>query len=127
MSRLIVLSNRVTMPDNNPMAGGLAVALQDILTGNSVIWMGWNGAIIDSSDAGEINSFMTDSTESPALAYADCALAVSVNSSLNIDSYTSVHALLTSIMRFIYVKDQEKVNGNWAKAEEVYKERNLFI
>src|SRR5690606_12340374 len=66
---------------------------------------------------------LTDSTESPALAYADCALAVSVNSSLNIDSYTSVHALLTSIMRFIYVKDQEKVNGNWAKAEEVYKER----
>ena len=70
---------------------------------------------------------LTDSTESPALAYADCALAVSVNSSLNIDSYTSVHALLTSIMRFIYVKDQDKVNGNWAKAEEVYKERNLFI
>lgn len=57
MSRLIVLSNRVKMPDNNPMAGGLAVALQDILTGNSVIWMGWNGDIIDSSDAGEINSF----------------------------------------------------------------------
>ena len=57
MSRLIVLSNRVKMPDNNPMAGGLAVALQDILTGSSVIWMGWNGAIIDSSDAGEINSF----------------------------------------------------------------------
>ncbi len=57
MSRLIVLSNRVKMPDNNPMAGGLAVALQDILTGNSVVWMGWNGDIIDSSDAGEINSF----------------------------------------------------------------------
>ncbi|MGP5338299.1 alpha,alpha-trehalose-phosphate synthase (UDP-forming) [Psychrobacter maritimus] len=57
MSRLIVLSNRVKMPDNNPMAGGLAVALQDILTGNSVIWMGWNGDIIDSSNAGEINSF----------------------------------------------------------------------
>lgn len=70
---------------------------------------------------------LTDSTESPALAYADCALTVSVNSSLNIDSYTSVHALLTSIMRFIYVKDQEKVNGNWAKAEEIYKERNLFM
>ena len=57
MSRLIVLSNRVKMPDNNPMAGGLAVALQDILTGSSVIWMGWNGDIIDSSDAGEINKF----------------------------------------------------------------------
>ena len=66
MSRLIVLSNRVKMPDNNPMAGGLAVALQDILTGNSVIWMGWNGAIIDSSDAGEINSFSNYKQENVA-------------------------------------------------------------
>jgi len=66
MSRLIVLSNRVKMPDNNPMAGGLAVALQDILTGNSVIWMGWNGAIIDSSDAGEINKFSNYKQENVA-------------------------------------------------------------
>ncbi|WGV13994.1 trehalose-6-phosphate synthase [Psychrobacter maritimus] len=66
MSRLIVLSNRVKMPDNNPMAGGLAVALQDILTGNSVIWMGWNGDIIDSSDAGEINSFSNYKQENVA-------------------------------------------------------------
>ena len=48
MSRLIVLSNRVKMPDNSPMAGGLAVALHDILIGNSNIWMGWNGSIVDS-------------------------------------------------------------------------------
>lgn len=47
MSRLIVLSNRVKMPDNNPMAGGLAVALQDVLIANSGIWMGWNGDILD--------------------------------------------------------------------------------
>ena len=66
MSRLIVLSNRVKMPDNNPMAGGLAVALQDILTGNSVVWMGWNGDIIDSSDAGEINSFSNYKQENVA-------------------------------------------------------------
>lgn len=66
MSRLIVLSNRVKMPDNNPMAGGLAVALQDTLTGNSVIWMGWNGDIIDSSDAGEINSFSNYKQENVA-------------------------------------------------------------
>ena len=59
MSRLIVLSNRVKMPDNNPMAGGLAVALQDVLIGNSVVWMGWNGEVINddnSSDANEFNS-----------------------------------------------------------------------
>ena len=50
MSRLVVLSNRVKMPDSGPMAGGLAVALQDVLIGNSVIWMGWNGDIVDAND-----------------------------------------------------------------------------
>jgi len=70
---------------------------------------------------------LTDSAESPALAYADYVLTVSVNSTLSIDSYTPVHALLTSIMRFVYVKEQAKVNGNWAKAEIVYRERNLFM
>ena len=47
MSRLIVLSNRVKMPDNNPMAGGLAVALSDVLIESSGVWMGWNGQIDD--------------------------------------------------------------------------------
>ena len=47
MSRLIVLSNRVKMPDHNPMAGGLAIALHDLLKANSGIWMGWNGDIIN--------------------------------------------------------------------------------
>ncbi len=70
---------------------------------------------------------LTDSEESPALVYADYELAVSVNSNLNIDSYTSVHALLTSIMRFVYVKEHAKVNENLAKVEAVYKDRNLFI
>ena len=74
MSRLIVLSNRVKMPDNNPMAGGLAVALQDILTGNSVIWMGWNGAIIDSSDAGEINKFSNRKQAGTEVTYMTTAL-----------------------------------------------------
>ncbi|TWT06655.1 MurR/RpiR family transcriptional regulator [Planococcus sp. CPCC 101016] len=70
---------------------------------------------------------LTDSEESPACDYADYVLTVSVNSNLSIDSYTSVHALLTSIMRFVYVKDQVKINRNLAKVEAVYKERNLFI
>ena len=74
MSRLIVLSNRVKMPDNNPMAGGLAVALQDILTGNSVVWMGWNGAIIDSSDAGEINKFSNRKQAGTEVTYMTTAL-----------------------------------------------------
>ena len=50
MSRLIVLSNRVKMPDNSPMAGGLAIALQDVLKGKSVVWMGWNGEIVKSGN-----------------------------------------------------------------------------
>ncbi|ANU09777.1 transcriptional regulator [Planococcus antarcticus DSM 14505] len=70
---------------------------------------------------------LTDSAESPAIAYADYVLTVSVNSNLNIDSYTSVHALLTSIMRFVYVKEQTKISGNLAKIEADYKERDLFI
>ena len=49
MSRLIVLSNRVKMPDNSPMAGGLAVALHDVLLENPSIWMGWNGDIVDAA------------------------------------------------------------------------------
>ena len=57
MSRLIVLSNRVKMPDGNPMAGGLAVALHEILTQNSSIWMGWNGAIVDTDSDGDSNEF----------------------------------------------------------------------
>lgn len=57
MSRLIVLSNRVKMPDNNPMAGGLAIALHDLLRANSGIWMGWNGDIIDDHDDYLANNF----------------------------------------------------------------------
>ena len=49
MSRLAVLSNRVKMPDSGPMAGGLAVALQDVLAGSPVIWMGWNGKVVDNN------------------------------------------------------------------------------
>lgn len=48
MSRLIVLSNRVKLPDNKPMAGGLAVALNDVLIEHPAIWMGWNSEIIES-------------------------------------------------------------------------------
>ncbi|WP_201555507.1 alpha,alpha-trehalose-phosphate synthase (UDP-forming) [Psychrobacter sp. 72-O-c] len=73
MSRLIVLSNRVKMPDNNPMAGGLAVALHDVLIGNSDIWMGWNGNIVDAhvdtDDDCATNEF--SSSKQTSLASAD--------------------------------------------------------
>ncbi|MGB0697536.1 MAG: alpha,alpha-trehalose-phosphate synthase (UDP-forming) [Rhodospirillaceae bacterium] len=42
--RLIVVSNRVAVPDDNPArAGGLAVALRDALQANGGIWFGWSG------------------------------------------------------------------------------------
>lgn len=70
---------------------------------------------------------LSDSYESPAAELADISLKVSVNSNLTIDSYAAVHALLTSIMRFVYVKDHAKVKDNLSRIEEVYKEKDLFI
>lgn len=43
MSRLIVLSNRVSLPNSQQTAGGLAVALNDALQDQGGIWLGWNG------------------------------------------------------------------------------------
>lgn len=45
MSRLIIVSNRVTLPQKNgdAPAGGLAVALQAALEERGGIWMGWSG------------------------------------------------------------------------------------
>lgn len=70
---------------------------------------------------------ITDSNDSPANAYADISLEVFVNSNLNIDSYTAVHALIASIMRFVYVKEHAKVKQNLAKVEAVYLEKDIFI
>ncbi|HSP23101.1 MAG TPA: MurR/RpiR family transcriptional regulator [Planococcus sp. (in: firmicutes)] len=70
---------------------------------------------------------LTDASDSPAGEHADILLPVALNSNLNIDSYTAVHALLTSIMRFVYVKEHAKVKGNLMKIEEVYKEKDIFL
>ena len=43
MSRLIVISNRVTPADGEGKAGGLAVALTAALKAYSGIWFGWSG------------------------------------------------------------------------------------
>lgn len=45
MGRLIVISNRVPLPDKSGAApaGGLAVALQSALDEHGGIWMGWSG------------------------------------------------------------------------------------
>ncbi|MBZ5200025.1 MurR/RpiR family transcriptional regulator [Planomicrobium chinense] len=69
---------------------------------------------------------LTDSVKSPAVNFADISLTVDVSTNLNIDSYTAVHALLTSVMRFVYVKEHAKVKDNLAKLEAVYNDKNIF-
>ena len=46
MSRLVVVSNRVAMPDGSKTsAGGLAVGILDALKSTGGLWFGWNGEI----------------------------------------------------------------------------------
>jgi len=48
MSRLIILSNRVSLPQSEKcVAGGLAVAMQDALSKVGGIWVGWNGEKVE--------------------------------------------------------------------------------
>ncbi len=47
MSRLVVVSNRVTVAtDTEAKAGGLAVALQDALKQHGGVWFGWSGKAV---------------------------------------------------------------------------------
>ena len=45
MSRLVVVSNRISLPDTRGGAGGLAVGLQDALKESGGIWFGWSGNV----------------------------------------------------------------------------------
>lgn len=45
MTRLVIVSNRVNVPGNNASAGGLAVAIRDILQQSDGLWFGWSGKI----------------------------------------------------------------------------------
>lgn len=70
---------------------------------------------------------ITDAEDSPAIKYADLSISVFVNSNLNMDSYTAIHALLASIMRFIYVKEHAKVKENLSQLEKIYKDQDIFL
>ena len=51
MARLVVVSNRVTLPrERMSRAGGLAVALRDALQRAGGIWFGWSGEVSDAAD-----------------------------------------------------------------------------
>ena len=44
MSRLVVVSNRIAIPDGSKTnAGGLAVGILDALQTTGGLWFGWNG------------------------------------------------------------------------------------
>ncbi len=52
MARLVIVSNRVSLPgERGARAGGLAVALRDVLQQEGSIWFGWSGEIADESSA----------------------------------------------------------------------------
>ena len=45
MARLIVVSNRVSVPSRDNQAGGLAVAVRSLLERHDGLWFGWSGTI----------------------------------------------------------------------------------
>ncbi len=48
MNRIVVVSNRVQVPTNEaPKAGGLAVALDGLMTQRGGLWFGWSGHVND--------------------------------------------------------------------------------
>ena len=52
MARLVVVSNRVADP-RKTSAGGLAVALGDVLNNTGGLWFGWSGKIIETAQGGK--------------------------------------------------------------------------
>ncbi|WP_105383595.1 alpha,alpha-trehalose-phosphate synthase (UDP-forming) [Neorhizobium alkalisoli] len=79
MSRLVVVSNRVTVPEKSGAApaGGLAVALQAALAERGGIWMGWSGkssggkepAALHLQTHGNITYALTDLTKTDVEEY----------------------------------------------------------
>ncbi|RYF40806.1 MAG: alpha,alpha-trehalose-phosphate synthase (UDP-forming) [Comamonadaceae bacterium] len=52
MSRLVVVSNRVADP-RKTAAGGLAVALAEVLNNTGGLWFGWSGKIVETPEGSE--------------------------------------------------------------------------
>ncbi|MBK8907737.1 MAG: trehalose-6-phosphate synthase [Rhodospirillales bacterium] len=53
MPRLVIVSNRVATPANQPAAGGMAVALKAALESKQGLWFGWSGDICGDDQAME--------------------------------------------------------------------------
>ena len=53
MSRLVVVSNRIADP-RKTAAGGLAVALGEVLNNSGGLWVGWSGKLVDAPPCTEL-------------------------------------------------------------------------
>ncbi|QKJ87524.1 Trehalose-6-phosphate synthase [Paramixta manurensis] len=74
MSRLVVVSNRIAIPDGSGGAGGLAVGILDALkTTGGGLWFGWNGEI--STIGEEEESEKVASVEKEGITYASFPLS----------------------------------------------------
>ncbi|MGV8927995.1 MAG: alpha,alpha-trehalose-phosphate synthase [Ewingella sp.] len=72
MSRLVVVSNRIAIPnDSKQSAGGLAVGIMDALKNTSGLWFGWNGEISEISGEDEDD---LDMVEKEGITYASVPL-----------------------------------------------------
>ena len=76
--RLVVVSNRVTIPDRHEkvMAGGLAVALREALEQRGGLWFGWSGAVSEGAptqirqvEHGNVTYAVTDLSEAERQSY----------------------------------------------------------
>ncbi|MCA0420504.1 MAG: trehalose-6-phosphate synthase [Proteobacteria bacterium] len=76
--RLVVVSNRVTIPDRHEkvMAGGLAVALREALEQRGGLWFGWSGAVsgggptqVRQVEHGNVTYAVTDLSEAERQSY----------------------------------------------------------
>jgi trehalose 6-phosphate synthase len=74
--RLVIVSNRVTIPDRHEKAaaGGLAVALREALETQGGLWFGWSGAQSDSTEIrsvqrGKVTYAVTDLSEAERQSY----------------------------------------------------------
>ena len=83
--------------------------------------------LMTSKEQGASSIVITDTDESPASLLADVLLTVPINTSLNIDSYTAVLSLITSIMRFVSVQELESVSENLKRIEKLYEKKNVFL
>src|SRR5690606_10172394 len=77
MSRLVVVSNRVALPQQS-RAGGLAVALDDALKATGGLWFGWSGKGtrdgtrgLHTAEAGSVQYVTMDLTEPEVAGYYD--------------------------------------------------------